>query len=111
MHPLIIELGGGAKGKTTDSKVTKGEALIDAKNWRVMEYDRAKRHRLTIQNEKRAAKGSLEKLILHASRKFDVPVSYLKIGTILGRTTPTRKLVCTHCGPLSTMHEVEAHLI
>jgi hypothetical protein len=96
---------------TTYSKVAKGEALIDAKNWCAMEYDRAKRHHLTIQNKKRAAKGSLEKLILQASRNIDVPVSYLNIGTILGRTKPTRKLMRTHRGPLSPMHKFDAHLV
>jgi hypothetical protein len=76
-----------------------------------MEYDRAKRHRLTIEKKKRAEKGLLEQLMLQASRKFDVPLSELKIGTIQGCTNPTRKLICTDCDPLRPMHEVEAHLI
>jgi hypothetical protein len=63
MHPMRKmkchngSLGGGAKGTTIDSKVAKGEALIDAKNWCVMEYDRAKRHHLTIKKRSEQKKG------------------------------------------------------
>jgi hypothetical protein len=76
-----------------------------------MKYDRAKRHRLTIEKKKLAEKGLLEQLMLQASRKFDVPLYELKIGTIQGCTKPTRKLICTDRDPLRPMHEVEAHLI
>jgi hypothetical protein len=78
-------LGGGCpKGTKKESKVTKGEALIGTKNWCAMEYYRAKHHRLTIEKKKQAEKGLLEKLMLQASRKFDSPLSDLKIGTIQG---------------------------
>jgi hypothetical protein len=53
----------------------------------------------------------LEELMRHAITKFGAPLAELKYETIRGRRKTNRKLKCTHRGPLSLMHEVEAHLL
>jgi hypothetical protein len=60
---VIVNLGGGhPKGATIDSKVAKGDDLIDAKNWCAMEYARAKRHHLTIQKREGSSKRVVRKV-------------------------------------------------
>jgi hypothetical protein len=64
-----------------------------------------------IENKKRANIGVVEALMKQLSEKFNVSLSLLKRDTLKNRSRTTRTLLCTHRGPLYTMHTVEAHVL
>jgi hypothetical protein len=103
--------GGRPKGTSKKSKADRSEALTDAKNWCAMQYEKSKRHHVTIENKKRALKGVLYVLMQNASIHVDAPLAELNRATIKWHTKINCKLMCTHRGPLTLMHGVEAHII
>jgi hypothetical protein len=57
IHPLRLDIlhhraWAGTTGSTNKLKGMKAGALVDAKNWAVMKYDRARHHHVVIQNKK-----------------------------------------------------------
>jgi hypothetical protein len=110
-HTSSLSLGGRPKGISNEAKEITTEALIDAKNWCAVEYEKARRRRIAIDNKKRAKKGFAEALTIEASYKFYVPLYLLNRNTIKARTIKTKHLMCTHPDPLSPMQKVGAHVL
>jgi hypothetical protein len=88
-HTSSSSVGGRPKGSSNEAKEIATEALIDAKNWCAVEYEKAHRRRIAIDNKKSAKKGLAEALMREAGDNFDVLLSLLKRSTINTRTRRT----------------------
>jgi hypothetical protein len=104
-------LGGKPKGTTNEAKSEQAESRVNAKKWCAIKYDEHNRHRVEIDKKKRAKMGVLEELMRQASKKLEVPLADLHKEKIRGYKRRNHQLRCTHRGPLSPMHKVEANLL
>jgi hypothetical protein len=100
---------GRPKGNTSLVKNGKHHEIVDAKNFCAVVFLKLKKSKENGQTMVRS--GLYDRIIKHASEKFDVPIGCLKKTTFKTRVKEGRKKMCAHRGPLSPMYGVEAHLL